>query len=133
MNKVILIGRTTQDIELKRMTNGNEVTTFNIAVNRSFKNANGEYDTDFFPCVAFKKLAETISRYVKKGDLVGIEGRLQTRSYTDKDNIKRYVTEIIVDNIDFLQPKPKAEPKAEPKPKTDPFGIDPLDDDDLPF
>ena len=133
MNKVILIGRTTQDIELKRMTNGNEVTTFNIAVNRSFKNANGEYDTDFFPCVAFKKLAETISRYVKKGDLVGIEGRLQTRSYTDKDNIKRYVTEIIVDNIDFLQPKPKAEPKAEPKPKTDPFRIDPLDDDDLPF
>lgn len=129
MNKVILIGRTTQDIELKRMTNGNEVTTFNIAVNRSFKNANGEYDTDFFPCVAFKKLAETISRYVKKGDLVGIEGRLQARNYTDKDNIKRYVTEIIVDNIDFLQSKPK----AEPKPKTDPFGIDPLDDDDLPF
>lgn len=129
MNKVILIGRTTQDIELKRMTNGDEVTTFNIAVNRSFKNANGEYDTDFFPCVAFKKLAETISRYVKKGDLVGIEGRLQARSYTDKDNIKRYVTEVIVDNIDFLQPKPK----AEPKPKTDPFGIDPLDDDDLPF
>ena len=129
MNKVILIGRTTQDVELKRMTNGNEVTTFNIAVNRSFKNANGEYDTDFFPCVAFKKLAETISRYVKKGDLVGIEGRLQARNYTDKDNIKRYVTEIIVDNIDFLQPKPKAEPKL----KTDPFEIDPLDDDDLPF
>ena len=84
MNKVIIIGRNTKDIELRQTTSGTSAIEFSIAVNRAFKNAKGESEVDFFNCVAFSKLAETISRYVKKGDQVGIEGRLQTRSYTNK-------------------------------------------------
>ena len=78
---------------------------FSVAVNRTFKNANGERESDFFNCIAFSKLAETISKYVKKGDQVGVEGRLQTRNYTNKEGKKIYVTEIIVENVEFLQTK----------------------------
>lgn len=109
MNKVILIGRTTKDIELKHTQSGKEVVSFTVAVNRPFKNANGEYDSDFINCVAFGKLAEIISRNVYKGDRIGIDGRLQSRTYTDGNGNNRYVTEMIVENIEFLQPK-KQEP-----------------------
>ena len=74
MNKVIIIGRNTKDIELRQTPSGVSAIEFSIAVKRTFKNANGEYESDFFDCIAFSKLAETISRYVKKGDQVGIEG-----------------------------------------------------------
>lgn len=114
MNKIIITGRTTADCELKQTTSGTSVTTFSIAVKRTFKNANGEYESDFFDCVAYSKTAETISRYVKKGDLIGIEGRLQRRSYTNKDDRKVYVTEIIVENIEFLQSKKQETPQQEP-------------------
>ena len=109
MNKVIIIGRTTKDVELKQTTTGTSVAEFSIAVRRAFKNANGENESDFFNCIAFSKLAETISRYVKKGDQVGIEGRLQTRNYTNKEGKKVYVTEIIVENVEFLQNKKQDE------------------------
>lgn len=105
MNKTILIGRNTKGIELKTTTSGTSVAEFSIAVKRTFKNANGENDSDFFNCIAFSKLAETIAKYVKKGDMIGIEGRLQTRNYTNKEGRKIYVTEIIVENVEFLQPK----------------------------
>ena len=133
MNKVIIIGRNVKDIEIKTTPSGTSVAEFTIAVNRSFKNANGERESDFFNCIAFSKLAETISRYVKKGDQVGVEGRLQTRNYTNKDGKKVYVTEIIVENVEFLQSK---------KEQNQPIGEDPLanakweelkTDDDLPF
>lgn len=114
MNKIIITGRTTADCELKQTTSGTSVTTFSIAVKRTFKNANGEYESDFFDCVAYNKTAETISRYVKKGDLIVIEGRLQRRSYTNKDDRKVYVTEIIVENIEFLQSKKQETPQQEP-------------------
>ena len=127
MNKAFIIGRNTKDIELRQTTSGTSAVEFSIAVKRSFKNANGEYEADFFNCVAFSKLAETISRYVKKGDQVAIEGRLQTRSYTNKEGRKINVTEIIVENVEFLQPK-KDEAPAEPKwEELDPFN------NDLPF
>jgi single-strand DNA-binding protein len=109
MNKVLLIGRTTKDIELRTTNSGKSVISFSIAVNRTFKNENGEYDSDFFNCIAFNKLAETVSRYVGKGDLLAVEGRLQTRNYTDTNGSKHYVTEILVDSVDFLQPKKKEE------------------------
>lgn len=134
MNKVVMIGRTTANCELKQTASGTSVAEFRIAVKRAFKNANGENESDFFNCVAFSKLAETISRYVKKGDQVGIEGRLQTRNYTNKDGKKVYVTEIIVENVEFLQSK-----KEQNQPS---HGEDPLanakweelkTDDDLPF
>ena len=129
MNKVIMIGRTTKDCELKQTPAGNSVVEFSIAVKRAFKSANGEYESDFFNCVAFAKLAETISRYVKKGDQIAVEGRLQTRNYTNKEGKKVYVTEIIVDNVEFLQTKkeeqaPTKEVKFE---ELDPFN------NELPF
>lgn len=105
MNKVILIGRNIRDIELKQTTSGTSVAEFSVAVKRPFKNANGENESDFFNCVAYSKLAETISRYVKRGDMIGIEGRLQTRNYTNREGNKVYVTEIIVENCEFLQSK----------------------------
>ena len=122
MNKVILIGRTTKDIELKQTTSGTSVAEFSIAVKRAFK-TNGENESDFFNCVAYSKLAETISKYVKKGDQVGVDGRLQTRNYTNKEGRKVYVTEIIVENVEFLQTKKQDEPKFEE--------LDP--EDDIPF
>lgn len=126
MNKALLIGRNTKDIELKATTSGKSVVTFNIAVNRPYKNDSGERDCDFLNCIAFSKLAETISKYVKKGDLIGVEGRIQTRSYTDKGGNNRYSTEIMVENIEFLQSK-KEKPQEEVKmEELDPFA-------DLPF
>ena len=111
MNKIVITGRTTADIELKQLTSGTSAIEFSIAVKRAFKNVNGEYKSDFFNCVAFRNTAETISRYVKKGDMVGIEGRLQTRSYTNKEGRKITVTEIIVENFEFLQSKRPEEPR----------------------
>lgn len=136
MNKVIIIGRNTKDIELKATTSGTSVAEFSVAVNRSFKNANGERESDFFNCIAFSKLAETISRYVKKGDQVGIEGRLQTRNYTNKEGRKVYITEIIVENVEFLQTK-KQEEQTPMFAETDPFASAKFEDinadDGLPF
>lgn len=123
MNKVIIIGRNTKDIELRQTTAGTSVAEFSIAVNRAFKNANGERESDFFNCIAFSKLAETISKYVKKGDQLGVEGRLQTRNYTNKEGRKVYITEIVVENVEFLQSKKQDEPKFEE--------LSP--DDDIPF
>ena len=118
MNRVIMIGRNTKDLELKQLNSGASVIEFSIAVKRPFKND----ESDFFNCVAFSKTAETISRYVKKGDLIGIEGRLQTRSYTNKEGRTINVTEIIVENIEFLQSKKQEELTAdEPKVEADPF------------
>lgn len=128
MNKVILIGRTTKDIELKQTTSGASIAEFSIALNRAFKNGNGETESDFFNCIAFGKLAETISRYVKKGDKIGIEGRLQTRSYTNREGKKITLTEIYVENCEFLQTKKQEESKP-----TEFEEVDPFNNDDLPF
>lgn len=126
MNKVFEIGRNTKDIDLRATASGTSVASFSIAVKRNFKNAQGEYDSDFFECIAFNKLAETISKYVKKGDLIGIEGRLQTRTYDDKEGKKHYITEIVVEGIEFLQQKKQEEPPKDKIEKVDPF-------DDIPF
>lgn len=111
MNKVCLTGRTTKDIELKYNQNNVAITSFTLAVTRKFKNQNGEYESDFINCIAYKSTAELLSKYVKKGDLLGIEGRIQTRNY-EKDEKRVYVTEVIVDSIDFLQSR-KDESKQE--------------------
>lgn len=112
MNKVCLTGRTTKDIELKYNQNNVAITSFTLAVTRKFKNQNGEYESDFINCIAYKSTAELLNKYVKKGDLLGIEGRIQTRNYEDKDGKRVYVTEVIVDSIDFLQSR-KDESKQE--------------------
>ena len=112
MNKVCLTGRITKNIELKYNQNNVAITSFTLAVTRKFKNQNGEYESDFINCIAYKSTAELLNKYVKKGDLLGIEGRIQTRNYEDKDGKRVYVTEVIVDNIDFLQSR-KDESKQE--------------------
>ena len=134
MNKVVIIGRNVKDIELKQTGSGTSVAEFSVAVKRSFKSANGEYGSDFFDCVAFRNTAELISKYVKKGDMIGVDGKLQTRNYTNKEGRKIYVTEIIVENVEFLQAK-KQEEYPEPKfeqSNTDFEEIDPFNKD-LPF
>ena len=122
MNKVIIIGRNTKDIELRQTPAGTSAVEFNIAVKRTFKSANGEYESDFFNCVAFKNTAELISRYVSRGDMLAIVGRLQTRNYTNKEGRKVYVTEIVVDEVEFLQTKKEEQKPSEPvMEEADPF------------
>lgn len=100
-NKVILMGRITKDLELKTTLSGVSVLSFSIAVERSFKSKDGERVTDFFDCVAWRQTAEFISRFFAKGRAILVEGELQTRSYQDKNNVTRYVTEISVANASF--------------------------------
>ena len=103
MNSWNGIGRLTKDIELKfTPSNGKAIAKFTVAVNRDYKNANGEYEADFINCLAFDKRAEVLSQYVKKGQLIGIRGRIQTGSYDTQDGTKRYTTEILVEGFDFL-------------------------------
>ena len=122
MNKVCLTGRITKDPEIRYTTNNIAVATFSLAVNRNFKNANGEYDADFINCIAFRNTADLLGKYVHKGDQLGIEGHIQTRNYDDKDGKKVYVTEVVVDSLDFLQNKreEKNEPVVE-TPAVDPY------------
>ena len=102
MNKAIIIGRLTRDPEMRTTTSGLNSTTFTVAVSRNYTSANGERETDFINCVAWRKQAENIAKYCTKGSQVAVEGRIQTRSYDAQDGTKRYVTEIIADNVTFL-------------------------------
>ena len=135
MNKVIMIGRTTANVELKQTKTGKSVAEFSIAVRRPF-NTEGGQDSDFFNCVAYGQTAELISKYVKKGDQVGIEGRLQTRNYTNNEGRKIYVTEIIVDNVEFLQGKKESASTEAKVEESDPFSspvYEEVEPDGLPF
>lgn len=100
MNKVILVGRLTKNPELKKL-NETTVTNFTIAVNRNFKNKDGQYDADFINCIAFHGTGEFINKYFLKGQMIAVSGRIQTRNYDDKDGNKRFVTEVVVDNAEF--------------------------------
>ena len=116
MNLVVLIGNLVKDVELKATTLGKEVCSFTLAVQRSYKNTEGKYDSDFINCIAYGKTAEMISKYTKKGDKLSVEGRISTRNY-EKDGKKVYVTEILVSNIGFLtmRKETKETPKQEEK------------------
>ncbi len=103
MNKVILIGNLTRDPELRTTTSGISVATFSVAVNRPFASASGEREVDFLSCVVWRKQAENLVKYCGKGSSVAVEGRIQTRSYEAQDGSKRYVTEVVCDNVQFLQ------------------------------
>ena len=102
MNKVILIGRLTRDPELRYTGSNTPVATFSLAVNRPFTNQSGEREADFINCVVWRKLAETVKNYLSQGSQVAVEGRIQIRNYDDQNGQKRYVTEVIVENIDFV-------------------------------
>ena len=105
LNQVILVGRLTKDPELRETETGKKTTTITLAVPRSYKNEKGEYDTDFINCVLWTQMAETTSQYCKKGDLVGIKGRLQTRKYETEDKKTKQITEVVAEKVTFLQSK----------------------------
>lgn len=135
LNRVVLIGRLTKDPELRYTPNGVAVTNFTLAVERNFKNAQGEKETDFFTCAVYKQLAELCANYLAKGKLASIDGRIQIRTYNDKDGQKHWVTEIIGENVQFLSPKDGGDgntgsPSASGKGS---FGHEVNLDDDIPF
>lgn len=105
MNRAIIIGRLTKDPETRTTSGGIANTTFTVAVSRPFTSQNGEREADFLNCVAWRKQAENIAKYCTKGSQVAVEGRIQTRTYDAQDGSKRYVTEIIADNVTFLGSK----------------------------
>ena len=109
MNKVVIIGRFTRDPEIKYTTGENATATarFSLAVNRRFKNKEGNYDADFINCVAFGKTAEFIEKYFTKGMAIGITGRIQTGSYTNKEGQKVYTTDVVVEETEFVESKNK--------------------------
>ena len=102
MNKIILVGRLTKDPEVRTTSAGFNTVNFTVAVNRNFKNKDGNYDADFLPCVAFRQTADFISKFFKKGNMICLDGRVQTRNYDAADGSKRYVTEVVVENVEFV-------------------------------
>ena len=105
MNKVFLIGRLTRDPELRYTGSNTAVASFSIAVNRNFQNQQGEREADFINIVVWRKQAENVKNYLSQGSQVAIDGRIQTRSYDDQNGQKRYVTEVVADNVEFLGSK----------------------------
>lgn len=116
MNKFIGIGNLTKDVELSQTNSGVSVAQFTIAVKRNYKNESGEYDSDFLNCVAWKAQAENASKYCHKGDKIAVVGAVQTRSYDAQDGSKRYVTEIVANEIEFLNTKKETAPITPIKP-----------------
>src|SRR5690625_2317803 len=105
INRTVLVGRLVKDPDLRYTGSGIAVSNFTLACNRPFKNQDGEQEADFINIVAWRKQAENIANYMKKGSLVGIDGRIQTRSYKDQDEKMVYVTEVLAENIQFLEPR----------------------------
>lgn len=102
MNKVILVGRLTRDPDIKNTTSGKSVASFTLAVDRRFKNKDGQKEADFVPIVVWGKQAEFAGQYLSKGSQIGVSGRLQVRSYDAQDGQRRYVTEVVADEITFI-------------------------------
>lgn len=105
MNRTIIVGRLTRDPDLRYTPNGVAVANFTVAVNRPFKSKEGEQEADFINCVAWRKQAENLVNYMKKGSQIGVDGRLQSRSYEGQDGKKVFVTEILAESIQFLESK----------------------------
>ena len=104
LNQIVLVGRLTRDITVNKSGKGNKVATLSLAIPRSFKNSEGVYETDFIDCVLFDNIADNTSEYCKKGDIVGIKGRVQSR-VVEKEDKKEYLTEIIAEKVTFLSSK----------------------------
>lgn len=104
LNRVIIVGRLTRDPDLRYSASGTAVARFTLAVNRTFKTQDGQ-EADFIQVVCFKKTAENTANFLKKGSLAGVDGRIQTGSYEDKDGKRVFTTEVVADNVQFLEPK----------------------------
>ncbi len=145
MNNVVLIGRLTRDPEVRYTGDGLAIARFSLAIDRPVRgNGNGEKQTDFPSIVVFGKSAENCEKYVKKGRLVAVQGRLQTGSYTNKDNVKVYTTEVVADRVQFLEWGDREDggqrsggggfERSNSSPSNDiPSGFDAIDDSDIPF
>ncbi|MEW9053387.1 MAG: single-stranded DNA-binding protein [Neobacillus sp.] len=117
INQVTLVGRLTRDPELRVTTDGTPVSHVTLAVNRHFRNQNGEVDADFVQCTLWKKAAENTAQYCRKGALVGITGRLQTRQYDNKEGKRVYVTEVVTETIRFLSKPTQVQAQVQGKPQ----------------
>ena len=145
INNVTLVGRLTKDVELKYTPSNVANVSFTLAVNRTFKNANGEREADFINCVIWRQAAENFANWAKKGALIGITGRIQTRNYENQQGQRVYVTEVIAENFQMLESRNQQQGQQQAQPQQakqqqakqpDPFaGGTPmnLNDDDLPF
>lgn len=146
MNRVVLVGRLTKDPVLRYTPNGVAVASFTLAVNRAFTNQQGEREADFINCVIWRKPAENVANFLSKGSLAGVDGRIQTRSYDGQDGKRVYVTEVLAESVQFLEPRNSQSTNNQSNRQTnnqnytrvddDPFAnsgqID-ISDDDLPF
>ena len=140
INRVVLVGRLTRDPELRKTASGNAVCSFSVAVDNRAKNPDGTKSTSFIPCVVFQETADNMGRFLRKGSLVGIEGRLNQRKYQRQDGTNANVLEVLCDSVQFLEPKNK---QGEDAPVFDDVApaeseaknLDSIDlpDDDLPF
>ena len=134
MNKVILVGNLTRDPELTETPSGVAVCRFSIAVSRDYANSEGNRETDFFNITVWRGRAEVCGKYLKKGNKVAIVGSIQTRSYEDKDGIKRTVTDIVANEVEFLTPKGTGSDLEEDAPvRRERPQLEAIDDNQLPF
>lgn len=141
INRVILVGRLTKDPEFRTTQSGVNVATFTLAVNRTFTNAQGEREADFINIVVFRKQADNVNNYLKKGNLAGVDGRIQSRSYENKEGQRVFVTEVVADSVQFLEPKNNNQQTNQPQQQrgqapvgNNPFSNDTdIDNSDLPF
>lgn len=132
LNRVILVGRISTDINLRYTPSGAAIANFNIAVNRKYTNQQGEKETDFIPVVVWRGGAENTAKYCKKGSLVAVDGRIQVRHYENQEGKRVYVTEVVAEDVRFLEPK-----RGSNQQQDDPFAgvgqeVD-IDFDNLPF
>lgn len=147
INRVVLVGRLTKDPEFRTTPSGVSIANFTLAVNRTFTNAQGEREADFINVVVFRKQAENVNNYLNKGNLAGVDGRIQSRTYDNKEGQRVFVTEVVADSVQFLEPKSQskgqsqqqsgqANPQQAPakdNPFANPNGPIDITDDDLPF
>lgn len=113
INNVVLVGRLTRDVDLRYTSNGTAVGNFSLAIDRPFTNSQGERDTDFINCVIWRKSAETLANFSRKGSLIGVTGRMQTRNYENNQGQTVYVTEVVAENFQLLEPRSVTERRAQ--------------------
>ena len=135
MNKVVLIGRLTRDPEIRVLGTGTNVANFALAINRPFKNKDGNIDADFINITVYGRQVDVIQKYTSKGSQICVEGRIQTRSYDAQDGTKRTITEIVADEVEFLTSKASAGDGSNERVenKKEVTELEPIDDDNLPF
>lgn len=137
INNVVLVGRLVRDPELRYTPQNTAVATFTLAVNRRFKNAQGEREADFINCVIWRQFAENLANWAKKGALIGVTGSIQVRNYENKEGQRVYVTEVLADNFQMLESNSNKSESEQSKGKQNPDTFDgspmEISDDDLPF